>query len=903
MRIILKKHGKKTKSFSHIEAQDALEKLNKLHPSGEELVYHLLSIFCGYGEGNIRRIREGVGNKAKDGHTILIPNLIAYRPKGLLDFHDEIKEMQSDARIVRQMPRLYVVSDGETIVAVDPKEQDVYENEVTLMWKDFEFFYPLAGIEKIRHIEEAEADVKSAELMAKIFDEICRHNDIKDKTEMHNLNIFMSRLLFCFFAEDTRLFPEPQLFTNSIRQHTAEDGHDLAKFIDRAFLAMSTDNPAVLDTLPKQFAIFPYVNGGLFEQRLPIPVLSRRARVLIIKCGDFDWKGIHPDIFGSMIQAVVTPEIRAGLGMHYTSVPNIMKLIRPLFLDELNEEFEVAKGTKDIKRLRKLLVRLGKIKFFDPACGSGNFLIVSYKCVRELEIKIWQVLREWGEPELPMTNISLQQFYGIEIDDFACDTATLSLWLTEHQMNIKFEEEFSICPNALPLRPSGRIVCGNACRLDWETVCPHMKEEEVYVMGNPPYLGARLQSEDQKEDMQYAMQQNLSYNNLDYIATWFYKGGLYIKERKSKLAFVTTNSICQGEQVALLWKYLQSVSIEIYFAYSSFKWSNNAKHNAGVTCTIIGLRFADCKGSPKYLVVNDERIPVPNINPYLSAGTNVIVDKQNDSISNLPSIAFGSMPNDGGYLLFDEHEKEKLIEENAMASKIIHRILGSQELIRGEKRYCLWITDELLPIAYSINSVKDRIDACKRVRESSTRESTRLLAATSYKFGEIRYKETKCIIVPRHSSERREYIPIGYLEAGTVVADSAFAIYDAPLWLFGILTSRMHMAWVKTVGGRLKTDYRYSAQLCYNTFPFPAINEAQKAELEELAQEVLDVRDQHFDMTLGEQYNPETMPETLKEAHHRLDLAVERCYRPEPFSSDEERLECLFKLYAKMTKK
>lgn len=895
--------AKKTKSFSHIEAQDALEKLNELHSSGEELVYHLLSIFCGYGEGNIRRIREGVGNKAKDGHTILIPNLIAYRPKGLLDFHDEIKDMQSDARIVRQMPRLYVVSDGETIVAVDPKEQDVYENEVTLMWKDFEFFYPLAGIEKIRHIEEAEADVKSAELMAKIFDEIRRHNDIKDKTEMHNLNIFISRLLFCFFAEDTRLFPEPQLFTNSIRQHTAEDGHDLAEFIDRAFLAMSTDNPAVLDTLPKQFAIFPYVNGGLFEQRLPIPVLSRRARVLMIKCGDFDWKDINPDIFGSMIQAVVTPEIRAGLGMHYTSVPNIMKLIRPLFLDELNEEFEMAKGTKDIKRLRKLLVRLGKIKFFDPACGSGNFLIVSYKCVRELEIKIWQVLREWGEPELPMTNISLQQFYGIEIDDFACDTATLSLWLTEHQMNIKFEEEFSICPNALPLRPSGRIVCGNACRLDWETVCPHMTEEEVYVMGNPPYLGARLQSEDQKEDMQYAMQQNLSYNNLDYIATWFYKGSLYIKEHKSKLAFVTTNSICQGEQVALLWKYLQSVSIEIYFAYSSFKWSNNAKHNAGVTCTIIGLRFADCKGSPKYLVVNDERIPVPNINPYLSAGTNVIVDKQNDSISNLPSIAFGSMPNDGGYLLFDEHEKEKLIEENAMASKIIHRILGSQELIRGEKRYCLWITDELLPIAYSINSVKDRIDACKRVRESSTRESTRLLAAMPYKFGEIRYKESECIIIPSVSSERREYIPIGFLEAGVVVSNLAFAIYDAPLWLFGILTSKMHMAWVKTVGGRLKTDYRYSAQLCYNTFPFPAINEAQKAELEELAQEVLDVRDQHFDMTLGEQYNPETMPETLKEAHHRLDLAVERCYRPAPFSSDEERLECLFKLYAKMTKK
>ena len=318
--------AKKTKSFSHIEAQDALECLNETKPTGEELVYDLLRIFCGYGDGNIRRIREGVGNKAKDERTVLIPNLIAYRPKGELDFHDEIKAMQADLKIAKHSPRLYVVSDGKTIVALDPKEQDIYENEVSLMWKDFDFFYPLAGIEKIRNVEEAEADVKSAELMAKIFDEIRRHNDIKDKTEMHNLNIFMSRLLFCYFAEDTHLFPEPQLFTNSIKQHTAEDGHDLAEFIDRAFLAMSTNDSAVLDTLPKK-SIFPYVNGGLFEKRVPIPVLSRRARMLMIKCGDFDWKDINPDIFGSMIQAVVTPEMRAGLGMHYTSVPNIMKLL------------------------------------------------------------------------------------------------------------------------------------------------------------------------------------------------------------------------------------------------------------------------------------------------------------------------------------------------------------------------------------------------------------------------------------------------------------------------------------------------------------------------------------------------------------------------------------------------
>lgn len=895
--------AKRTKSFSHIEAQDALEKLNESRPSGEELIYSLLRIFCGYGDGNIKRIRDGVGNKAKDGRTVLIPNLIAYRPKGELDFYDEIKDMQADKKIIKHTPRLFVVSDGNKIVALDPKEQDIYENEVGLLWKDFEFFCPLAGIEKIRNYQEAEADIKSAELMAKIFDEIRRHNDIKDKEEMHKLNIFMSRLLFCYFAEDTNLFPEKNLFTNAIMQFTADDGHDLAEFIDRAFFAMSTDNPAVRNTLPKQFSIFPYVNGGLFKERIPIPVLSRRTRVLMIKCGDFEWKDINPDIFGSMIQAVVTPEMRAGLGMHYTSVTNIEKLIYPLFLDELRDEFNVAKDTKDVKRLRRLLARLGKIKFFDPACGSGNFLIVTYKRIRELEIEIWGVLRQLGESELPMSNISLQQFYGIEIDDFACDTATLSLWLAEHQMNNKFYSAFNVHVDALPLRPSGHIVCQNACRVDWNTVCPHTSDEEVYVMGNPPYLGARLQNDEHKEDMNFAIQQNITYNNLDYIAVWFYKGSNYIKNSKIRLAFVTTNSICQGEQVGLLWRYIFSVGIEIYFAYSSFKWKNNAQNNAGVTCTIIGLRSVLSKKFSKYLYNEHDKREVENINPYLTTGSNVIVDKLNSSISDFPAIAFGSMPNDGGMLLLNEQEKDELIQENELTTKLIHRLLGSQEFIRDEKRYCLWITDKLLPVAYSINSIKKRIDECKKIRERSPRENTRLLADAPYKFGEIRYKESECIIIPAVSSERREYIPIGYLDAGTVVSNSAFAIYDAPKWLFAVLTSKMHMAWVKTVGGRLKTDYRYSAQLCYNTFPFPAISELQKADLEKLAQEVLDIRDEHFDMTPGEKYNPETMPDDLKDVHRRLDLAVERCYRLEPFTSDEERLECLFNLYVKMTKK
>lgn len=889
--------AKKTKSFSHIKAQDALEKLNESHPSGEELVYHLLSIFCGYGEGNIRRIREGVGNKAKDGRTVLIPNLIAYRPKGLFDFHDEIRDMQTDARIVKQTPRLYVVSDGKTIVAADPKEQDIYENEVALMWKDFEFFYPLAGIEKIRHFEEAEADVKSAELMAKIFDEIRRHNDIKDKTEMHNLNIFMSRLLFCFFAEDTRLFPEPQLFTNSIRQHTAEDGHDLAEFIDRAFLAMSTDNPAVLDTLPKQFAIFPYVNGGLFEQRLPIPVLSRRARVLMIKCGDFDWKDINPDIFGSMIQAVVTPEMRAGLGMHYTSVPNIMKLIRPLFLDELNEEFEVAKGTKDIRRLRKLLVRLGKIKFFDPACGSGNFLIVSYKCVRELEIKIWEVLREWGEPELPMSNISLQQFYGIEIDDFACDTATLSLWLAEHQMNIKFETIFKVRPNALPLRPSGHIVCGNACRLDWETVCPHTEEDEVYVMGNPPYVGSRYQSSSQKEDMEYIFKAN--YKSLDYIACWFFNGKLYIEGTNAEYAFVTTNSICQGLQVALLWKRILNKNTQISFAYTSFRWTNNAKHNAAVTVVIVGVT---AHKRDKYLFSKNKCSKVENISPYLFSGNNVFIESSPKPLcENIPIMNFGNMPADNGLFLFTTEEKNLFIQNEPQSEPYFRQIYGSEEFINGKERWCLWLYGYKPEDFSKMPLIKSRIEKVREIRLESSRPQ---LAEIPHLFAQITQPlGVHFIIIPSVSSEFREYIPMGYLDSSKLATNLCLVVGTDDLWLFGILTSKMHMAWVKTVGGRLKTDYRYSAQLCYNTFPFPAINDAQKAELEELAQEVLDVRDQHFDMTLGEQYNPETMPEALKEVHHRLDLAVERCYRPEPFSSDEERLECLFKLYAKMTKK
>ena len=912
--------AKKTKSYSQVQATDELEQLGKRGTSAPELIYDLLRIFAGYGDGQIRRTKDGPGNLAKDGETVLIKNLVAYREAvvNTLDgdcskMYDVINAMRDDAKIAKHSPRLYITSNGVFVVAYDPKENDWYENRIDLLWKDFEFFTPLAGIEKIQFAEEAEADVKSAELMAKLFDDIRRYNDIRDPQTVHALNVFMSRLLFCFFAEDTGLFPEDNLFTNTLKTHTKEDGSDLGEFIDRAFLAMSTNDPAVLSTLPKLYEVFPYVNGGLFHDRYPIPVLSRRARTLILNCGEYNWREINPDIFGSMIQAVVTPEHRAGLGMHYTSVPNIEKVIRPLFLDALEEEFEAAcaearekmakKANHDraSQRLRNLLNRLSNIKFFDPACGSGNFLIITYKRLRELEIRIWKAMREiTGMALLPFPNITLTQFYGIELDEYAAETATLSLWLAEHQMNVKFQEELFVLPETLPLKPSGHIVCGNACRLDWNTVCPHTPEDEVYIMGNPPYLGSSLQNNEQKEDMRIAVADVCKgYKKLDYIATWFIKASQYSKGTASSFAFVTTNSITQGEQVSILWPVVYNYDLEISFAYTSFKWSNNAKYNAGVTVVIIGIG----KNVLKKKIIGDYVREVDNINPYLNAGVDLLVTSTYSPLSGMQEMTYGCKANDDGNLILEQHEVNQLLNDYPDSKKFIKPLKGSLEFIRGENRYCLWIDDEDFSEAYSIPPIRDRINRNKSYRENGSAEAKRL-AEKPHQFREhYEINNYQKILVPRVSSERRVYFPIGYVSADTVIIDSAFAIYDAQKWLFALLTSKMHNLWVRAVGGSLESRIRYSATLCYNTFPFPKLTTAEKEELERLAQNILNIRDENFDMTLGEMYNPESMPEELREAHHQLDLAVERIYRPEPFTSDEERLEHLFKLYAKMTKK
>lgn len=913
--------AKKTRSYSHVLATEALEQLGTRGTSASEFIYDLLRIFAGYGDGQIRRTKEGPGNLAKDGETILIKNLVSYRPAptdGIgadnSALYDIINAMRDDAQIAKHSPRLYITSDGRHVVAYDPKENDWYENHIELLWKDFEFFTPLAGIEKIQFTEETEADVKSAELMAKLFDDIRRYNNIRDPQTVHALNIFMSRLLFCFFAEDTRLFPGDNLFTNTLKTHTKDDGSDLGEFIDRAFLAMSTKDAAVLDTLPDLYKVFPYVNGGLFKDRYPIPVLSRRARTLIINCGEYNWREINPDIFGSMIQAVVTPEQRAGLGMHYTSVPNIEKVIRPLFLDALEEEFEAACGearekiarkmnqTRATERLNALLARLSKIKFFDPACGSGNFLIITYKRLRDLEIRIWKALRDIANVAiLPFPNITLTQFYGIELDEYACDTATLSLWLAEHQMNVIFEEELYVFPKTLPLKPSGHIVCGNACRLDWNTVCPHTPADEVYIMGNPPYLGTKWQNSTQKEDVDIAMPDLTYRRKVDYIASWFYKASKYIYFTEAKCAFVSTNSICQGEQVGAFWPHILSERICINFCHTSFKWSNNAKLNAGVTCVIIGL--CSNKSAQKYIYRQMSKNRASNINAYLLDAPDIFIVSRRSPISDLPEMVKGSQPTDDGALQLNQSQKDELIHDFPVLSSYIKRYMGADDLINDNIRYCLWFDNTAESNILNIEPIKKRLSAVKISRQKSSKEATRKWADRPWLFTENRQPKVPYLILPVVSSERRIYIPVAFNSAEIIANTNTQMIPNATLETFAIVSSYIHNLWMKTVCGRLELRYAYSANIVYNNYPLPKRTTTEKKELERLAQNILNIRDENFDMTLGEMYNPETMPEELREAHHQLDLAVERIYRPEPFTSDEERLEHLFKLYAKLAKK
>ncbi len=883
----------------------------------ETFIYDLLLAYD-TPKSTITRLQKGGLNLSKIEGEIAWKKKLFFKsafdenPQTLFDL------VKKNDRANKHNPRFIIVTDYKTLLAFDTKTQDTLDIPILDIAKHFDFFLPWAGMEKAQAQMENPADVKAAERMAKLYDEIKKDNPTKTPEQVHNLNVFLSRLLFCFFAEDTDIFSKGQ-FTTGISSHTQQDGSDLHDYLDKLFVVMNTDYPK-RKNLPAYLNAFPYVNGGLFSKPHTAPIFTRRSRQVVIESGELDWSEINPDIFGSMIQAVISPEHRGGLGMHYTSVPNIMKVIEPLFLTELYEEFEAAKY--DPRRLNKLLERIGKIKIFDPACGSGNFLIIAYKELRLLEIKILKQLQTLQkvatgfEPHqlelIPkaqltlaasyqttmFTRIELENFYGIELDDFAHEVAILSLWLAQHQMNMKFKEAFGTGNPTLPLKEGGHITHGNATRIDWEKVCPKKTDDEIYILGNPPYLGGKSQSKIQKEDMEIVFKGIQNYKELDYIASWFLLAANFTKELNSaRFAFVTTSSINQGAQVNQLWPLIYSRNLQISFAYHPFPWSNNAKSNAGVSVSIIGI---DHKSLNKKIIYSgSHKYTVENINSYILPARDVIISQRLNLLSNLPQMITGNSPYDNNNLRFDEDFKSFIENKYPQVKPLIKRTIGADELLNDIYKYCFWITNEQLDLAESIPEIKERIEKTRAFRIDGG-DVARGIANRSHQFRYTHTAKKHQIIIPIVSSERREYIPIGFTDNNSVVISSAAAIYDPELYIFSIISSKIHNCWLRLTSGKLDSRIRYLSALSWNTFPFPEINQEQKQELERHAYAVLGERENHSEKTLAQLYDPDKMPDGLREAHNQLDHAVERCYRSKPFSNDEERLEYLFKLYEQM---
>jgi len=859
--------------------------------SEQTFIYDLLLAY-GLPKASITRLKTGNLNLSKVNGEVSWKKKVFFKVVSDQDLHVAISSLVNK---INHEQRFVIVTNYKTFLAIDTKTQDKLDIELKDLQKYYDFFLPWAGMEKAQYQNENPADLKAVKKMAELFDEIKKDNPDNSSDFIHGLNVFLCRILFCFFAEDTNIFKKAQ-FTAALKSHTQEDGSDLDTYLDKLFEVLNT--PEIdRQNLPAYLGSFPYVNGGLFRQKLQIPKFTRRSRQAIIMGGDLDWSVINPDIFGSMMQAVMTPEHRGDSGIHYTSVPNIMKVIDPLFLNDLKEAFEKAKGNQN--KRNDLLKRLRTIKIFDPACGSGNFLIIAYKELRKLEMEIFKEQRS----SLPVSGITLKQFYGIELDDFAHEITQLSLWLAEHQMNLEFFKEFGHTNPTLPLKEAGNIVQGNACRIDWETVCPKKEGDEIYILGNPPYLGAHLQSNEQKEDLSIVFKEVNSAKKLDYITCWYYKGSSYIKNTSAKLAFVSTNSICQGEQVGILWPHILNMSLQINFAYQPFIWSNSAKDKAAVFCIIVGLS-CEQKGK-KILFSKQHQSIVDNISPYLLNGLNTIISARTTPLSLFPKMVRGSSPVDGGNLILNESEKSNIIDNYFHAKNFIKESAGADDYLNGKKRWCIWITDDTIDKAIQIPDIKKRIKLVEEFRKGSKKAATKEAAKYPYRFFEPKHQSGNSIIVPRVTSERRNYIPLGFVDDKTVILDSAQAIYtsssSSSSLIFGIIASRIHMVWVKAISGRLKMDIRYSNSLCYNNFPFPSISSQHEQEIAQCAFRILEEREKHPEKTLAQLYDPDKMPEGLREAHRLNDLAVERCYRSKPFESDEERLEYLFMLYEKMT--
>ncbi|MEC5200385.1 hypothetical protein RCH21_002631 [Arthrobacter sp. PL16] len=865
-----------------------------------EIIFELLLAY-GRSQGNITRLRNGSLNIADDKSCEVAQKNVLYFHETAGDPLAVIEELRTAPAVVRYNTRFVIVTDYTELAAVDTKTGENLIVPIRDIDRHFTFFLPWAGMEKAQYVAEAHADVKAAERMGRLFDELLAANPhlLDAPTGRHALNVFFTRLLFCFFAEDTGIFGEGQ-FTNAVGSHTQPDGSDVAEFLTAVFNALDTEHAS---ERPNHLSGFPYVNGRLFTGApgQVIPTFTKRARDLLIESGTLIWREINPDIFGSMFQAIVTPGKRSDLGQHYTSVPNILKTIEPLFLDALKGEFDAAYDLP--KRLAALLERISAIRVFDPACGSGNFLVIAYKELRRLEHAILERLFDIDPKHQTLyaeSKIHIEQFYGIEIDDFAVEVAILSLWIAKHQMNSEFKEKFNISIPLIPLKETGQIQHGNAARVDWQAVCPNYGDKEIYLIGNPPYAGAKTQTNEQKADYNFVFGRRPFSRNLDYIALWFVKGADYIEGTRAELAFVTTNSVAQGEHVGLMFPIIFAKGIEIGFAYTSFKWENNAKRNAGVTVAVIGMRNRNSR--PKYVYTDDIQIAAKNINGYLAEGTDVVIERRKKPLGvPLPTMAFGSMPRDGGGLILSPEEREQMIADDPGSQQFIKRYMGSSEAINDGERYCLWIPDGSAAAARSIAAIESRLARVATERSHSKAGSTASYAAQPHRFVQISYKPTDSIIMPRVSSARRVYIPIEYLGPDTVISDAAFAVYDAEPWLFALLTSRMHMAWTGAVAGRMKTDFRYSNTIVYNNFPVPPLTDVTKEDLTAAALRVLDVRQYHCEKNLAELYDPDVMPPDLLAAHADIDALVDSIYSKRRYELDEQRLSDLFAMYEAMT--
>ncbi|MGP5713675.1 DNA methyltransferase [Vreelandella alkaliphila] len=876
----------------------------------DEFIFSFLDAY-GFPKSTITRLRKRDDSRnVASGNDVGLKKKLYFRsaPEGA-DLNAEADSLKASEVVSRNDIRFVIVTDFKSLVALDLKAEERLEATMEELDKQYAFFLPLAGYEKAVMYSEHPADVKASEKMGRLFDLIRERNDLSKPEDIHALNVFLTRLLFCFYAEDTGIFKQGQM-TSGIQSTTQEDGSDVDQFFTDLFTVLNLDdNAPVRKSMATHFQEFPYVNGGLFEADEPIPEFGRKARRLLIDCGNMDWSEINPDIFGSMFQAVIDEEQRGSLGQHYTSVSNIMKVIQPLFLDKLYAELEKSRSHE--RKLKELLVRLQNLRIFDPACGSGNFLIIAYKELRKLEMEVIDALNvALEQSEMYYSGIKLSQFFGIEIDDFAHEVAVLSLWLAEHQMNMAFKEKFGYVEAALPLRDSGHIVCDNSLRLGWEDVCPSSdgqgKVYEVYICGNPPFVHSKKRTEEQNNEMSIVFSNFEKFGFIDYVAAWFVKASEYIQGTDTMAAFVATNSISQGEQVSRLWPGLLD-KIEIQFAVNSFQWSNNAKNKAGVHVVVIGIKSRDThKNMPKLIYRHIGSVQqfhkAKNISPYLVDAEDNIVFSRPKPLLKVQEMVYGNYYGKSAPLILSDVEKEKLIEQEPSVEKWVRPFIGAEDFLKGTHQWCLWFVDASPEEISNIPAIRSRLDKTREDRLNSGKKQIKEKASlTPHLFPEIRQpRRGNYLLVPIVSSERREYVPIGYFDSNTIANNKVFMIPDATLLTFGLVSSGMHMVWMRAVCGRLESRYSYSNKIVYNTFPWPEVNNQQRNSIEELAEEVLLIREDYPNKSLSKLYDPTEMPGPLREAHKALDHAVDKLYRDKPFRDAAERLEYLFARYGEL---